>query len=201
MEKQRIAVLASGAGSNAEAILRYFEGSAWADVVWVGCNRPETHAGVYTRTRALGLETTPFQASELWSGAVLDMLCSTGVDWVILAGFLLRIPEAMVGHFKGRMVNIHPALLPNFGGKGMYGMHVHQAVKAAGCTESGMTVHWVTSAYDEGDVIFQASCTLEPEDEPEQIAQKVAQLEHRYYARAIDALIQDAAAQTSLQHG
>lgn len=172
-----------------------------ADVVWVGCNRPETHAGIYKRTRSLGLETTPFQASELRNGAVLDMLCSSQVDWVVLAGFLLRIPEAMVGHFKGRMVNIHPALLPDFGGKGMYGMHVHQAVKAAGCVESGMTVHWVTSAYDEGDVVFQASCALEPEDEPEQIAQKVAQLEHRYYARAIDALIQDAAEQTSLQHG
>ncbi|MBL6865499.1 MAG: phosphoribosylglycinamide formyltransferase [Flavobacteriales bacterium] len=201
MEKQRIAVLASGSGSNAEAILRYFEDSALADVVWVGCNRPETHAGIYKRTRSLGLETTPFQASELRNGAVLDMLCSSQVDWVVLAGFLLRIPEAMVGHFKGRMVNIHPALLPDFGGKGMYGMHVHQAVKAAGCVESGMTVHWVTSAYDEGDVVFQASCALEPEDEPEQIAQKVAQLEHRYYARAIDALIQDAAEQTSLQHG
>lgn len=201
MEKQRIAVLASGSGSNAEAILRYFEDSALADVVWVGCNRPETHAGIYKRTRSLGLETTPFQASELRNGAVLDMLCSSQVDWVVLAGFLLRIPEAMVAHFKGRMVNIHPALLPDFGGKGMYGMHVHQAVKAAGCVESGMTVHWVTSAYDEGDVVFQASCALEPEDEPEQIAQKVAQLEHRYYARAIDALIQDAAEQTSLQHG
>lgn len=200
LEKQRIAVLASGSGSNAEEILRHFEGSALAEVVWVGCNRPETQAGIYKRTRELGLETTPFQASELRNGAVLDMLCSSQVDWVILAGFLLRIPEAMVGHFKGRMINIHPALLPDFGGKGMYGMHVHQAVKAAGCAESGMTVHWVTSAYDEGDVIFQASCGLEPDDEPEQIAQKVAQLEHRYYARTIDALIRDAVSQTSSQH-
>ena len=200
LEKQRIAVLASGSGSNAEEILRHFEGSALAEVVWVGCNRPEEQAGVYGRTRALGLETTPIQADQLKDGTVLKMLRLARADWVVLAGFLLRIPVEMVRDFQGSMINIHPSLLPLFGGKGMYGMHVHRAVKAAGAEESGMTIHWVTEEYDEGDVIFQASCAVKPDDEPEQIAQKVAQLEHRYFARTIDALIRDAVAQTSLQH-
>ena len=192
LEKQRIAILASGSRTNAEEIIRYFASSESAEVVWVGCNRPESEAGVYERTKTLGLETASFQAAQLKNGEVFEMLKVARVDWVILAGFLLRVPVEMVHHFQGKMVNIHPALLPQFGGKGMYGMNVHRAVKAAGAGETGMTVNWVNAAYDEGDIIFQASCSLSPEDDVDRIASKVAQLEHQYYARTVDALIQDA---------
>jgi phosphoribosylglycinamide formyltransferase-1 len=193
LEKQRIAILASGSGSNAEQFIRYFAGDADAEVVWVGCNRPEGRAGVYQRTRELGLETTFFQADQLRNGEVLSILKAAQVDWVVLAGFLLRVPADLVAHFRKRMMNIHPALLPDFGGKGMYGMHVHTAVKASGKYETGITVHWVNLEYDEGDVIFQAVCKVTPEDSPEQIAANVAKLEHRYYAHTAHALIRDAA--------
>lgn len=200
LEKQRIAILASGSGSNAEEIIRHFAISEVAQVVWVGCNRSETEAGVYKRTQSLGLETTSFQADQLKNGEVLAMLRVARVDWVVLAGFLLRIPPEMVRHFQGRMINIHPALLPLFGGKGMYGMHVHRAVKAARAEETGMTVHWVNAEYDQGDIIFQASCSLSPEDDVDRIASKVAQLEHQYYARTVDSLIQDVLSQKQLNH-
>ena len=200
LEKQRIAILASGSGSNAEEIMRHFAISEVAEVVWVGCNRTETEAGVYQRTKALGLETASIKADQLNNGEVLEMLKSARVDWVVLAGFLLRIPAKMVQHFQSRMINVHPALLPLFGGKGMYGMHVHHAVKAAGAEETGMTIHWVNSEYDEGDIIFQASCSLSPEDDADRIALKVSQLEHQYYARTVDALIQDALTRKPLNH-
>lgn len=195
MKKQRIAVLASGSGSNAERIIQHFAGSDLAEVAWIGCNRSEDRAGVYDRTRALGMETVFFSPDALKDGRLLQLLLEEEVDWVILAGFLLKIPEQLVSHFHHRMINIHPALLPDFGGKGMYGMHVHRAVKEAKRDESGITVHWVTAHYDEGDIIFQAKCAVAPDDDPSEIAKKVAELEHRYYPRIADALIRDAAIQ------
>ena len=201
MEKQRIAILASGSGSNAEQIIRHFSRSDLAEVVWVGCNRPEPKAGVYARTRALGIETTSFNAQQLKGGSVLEMLSESNVDWVVLAGFLLKIPTEIVAHFQSRMTNIHPALLPDFGGKGMYGEHVHHAVKSSECLETGMTIHWVTPEYDKGSVIFQAACSIEQSDDVDDIAAKVTQLEHEYYARIIEALIDDASAQNSLTDG
>jgi len=189
LEKQRIAVLASGSGSNAEEILRHFEGSALAEVVWVGCNRPEEQAGVYGRTRALGLETTPIQADQLKDGTVLKMLRLARADWVVLAGFLLRIPVEMVRDFQGSMINIHPSLLPLFGGKGMYGMHVHNAVKNSGDLETGITIHFVNEHYDEGAVIFQAKTQLKVSDSPEDIAQKIHILEYEYFPKLIEKTI------------
>ena len=185
----RIAILASGSGSNAEAILRHFEGSETVDVAFVGCNRPETQAGIYERTRQMGVETTRFNKAELLDGGLLQALQSKGIDWVVLAGFLMHIPEGLVRAYRGRMLNVHPSLLPKFGGKGMYGMHVHRAVLDANATESGITVHWVTEAYDEGAVVFQAACAVEPNDTPESLAERVKELEHMYYPRAIAACI------------
>ena len=127
----RIAILASGSGSNAEAILRHFEGSDTVDVAFVGCNRPESQAGIYERTRQMGVETTRFNKAELLDGGLLQALQSKGIDWVVLAGFLMHIPESLVRAYCGRMLNVHPSLLPKFGGKGMYGMHVH--ARGAGC--------------------------------------------------------------------
>ena len=185
----RIAILASGSGSNAEAILRHFEDSETIDVAFVGCNRPESHAGIYERTRQMGVETTRFNKAELLDGGLLQTLQSKGIDWVVLAGFLMHIPENLVRAYHGRMLNVHPSLLPKFGGKGMYGMHVHRAVLDAREKESGMTVHWVTEVYDEGAVVFQAACSVEPQDTPESLAERVMELEHTYYPQAIAACI------------
>ena len=185
----RIAILASGSGSNAEAILRHFEGSETVDVAFVGCNRPETQAGIYERTRQMGVETTRFSKAELLDGVLQQALQSKGIDWVVLAGFLMHIPESLVRTYRGRMLNVHPSLLPKFGGKGMYGLHVHRAVLDANEKESGMTVHKVTEAYDEGAVVFQAACVVEPNDTPESLAERVMELELIYYPRAIAACI------------
>ena len=185
----RIAILASGSGSNAEAILRFFDASETVEVAFVGCNRPEAQAGIYERTRRLGVETTRFTKAELLEGELLQALRAKAIDWVILAGFLMHIPESLVRAYRGRMLNVHPSLLPKFGGKGMYGMHVHRAVLDANETESGMTVHWVTEAYDEGAVVFQAACAVEPHDTPESLAERVMELEHTYYPQAIAACI------------
>jgi len=187
----RIAILASGSGSNAEAILRHFEDSDRIDVAFVGCNRPESQAGIYERTRRLGFETTRFTKAELLEGHLLEVLQAKGIDWVVLAGFLMHIPESLVRAYRGRMLNVHPSLLPKFGGKGMYGMRVHEAVMAAGETESGMTVHWVTEAYDEGAVVFQAACAVETDGSPESLAKRVRELEHTYYPKVIAACIAD----------
>ncbi len=185
----RIAILASGSGSNAEAILRFFEASETVEVAFVGCNRPEAQAGIYERTRRRGIETTRFTKAEMLEGELLQALQAKAIDWVILAGFLMHIPESLVRAYHGRMLNVHPSLLPKFGGKGMYGMHVHRAVLDAREKESGMTVHWVTEVYDEGAVVFQAACSVEPQDTPESLAERVMELEHTYYPQAIAACI------------
>ena len=119
----------------------------------------------------------------------LDALHARGVTWVVLAGFLWLVPDYLVQAYHHRMVNIHPALLPRFGGKGMYGMHVHRAVHASRSPESGITIHWVNPHYDEGDIIFQASCGIGPEDSPTTIARKVQQLEHRHFAPVLERLM------------
>lgn len=188
----RLAILASGSGSNAEAIMKYFADSPEVEVSFVGCNRAPDRAAVYEKTRALGLETTRFTRSDLMEGRLLKTLEDAQIDWVILAGFLMHMPPAFVRAFAGRMLNIHPALLPKFGGQGMYGMHVHEAVIAAGESESGMTVHWVTEGYDEGGILFQASCEVNPDDAPQDLANRVMQLEHTYYPRTIAACIEAA---------
>jgi phosphoribosylglycinamide formyltransferase-1 len=126
---------------------------------------------------------------EINSGLLLSELQSRRIDWVALAGFLLKVPEEVCAAFEGRMVNIHPALLPKFGGAGMYGMNVHRAVKDAGEIKSGMTIHYVNGAYDEGDIVFQGEVDLLPDDSPEDIASKVLTLEHRHYPQVLEGLI------------
>lgn len=162
-----------------------------AEVVFVGCNRPSQKAGIYERTQAFGLDTVHFNREELDNGIVLEMLKNAEVDWIVLAGFLMRIPVDMVVAYERRMVNIHPALLPKFGGKGMYNHHVHDAVAQAKETHSGMTVHWVSADYDEGDILFQASCLLDEGDTAETIGAKVLALEHRYYADVVESTIRE----------
>lgn len=188
----RLGILASGSGSNAESIMQHFADVDEVEVAFVGCNRPPERAGVYERTRALGLETTHFSKADLVEGELLKMLEDAQIDWVILAGFLMHIPPALVRAYADRMLNIHPSLLPKFGGQGMYGMRVHEAVIHSGASESGMTVHWVTEGYDEGGIVFQASCDVASGDTPQDLANRVMELEHRYYPRIIAACIESA---------
>ena len=183
----RLAILATGSGSNAEKIMEYFAHSSKGKVVLVAANK--TTAGVLARAQKFGVPTLTFTRPELEEGLLLEKLREAQVDWVILAGFLLKVPDALIRAFSNRMVNIHPALLPKYGGKGMYGHHVHEAVKAAGDTESGITIHLVNEHYDEGKIIFQAATSLLPEDSAETIAAKVLALEHRYFAEVIEGLL------------
>jgi phosphoribosylglycinamide formyltransferase-1 len=184
---KRLAILATGSGSNAEKIMEHFAHSSKGKVVLVAANK--TTAGVLARAQKFGVPTLTFTRPELEEGLLLEKLQEAQVDWVILAGFLLKVPDALIRAFPNRMVNIHPALLPKYGGKGMYGHHVHEAVKAAGETESGITIHLVNEHYDEGKIIFQAATSLLPEDSAETIAAKVLALEHRYFAEVIEGLL------------
>ena len=144
---------------------------------------------VRERAARHGVSESHIPKAEIMAGALLTELQSRNVDWVALAGFLLKVPREVCAAFEGRMVNIHPALLPKYGGAGMYGMNVHRAVKEAGETVSGMTIHFVNEDYDEGDIVFQAEVDLLPEDGPEDIAAKVLELEHRHYAQVLEGLI------------
>ncbi|MFN3760188.1 MAG: phosphoribosylglycinamide formyltransferase [Algoriphagus aquaeductus] len=183
----KLAILASGSGSNAEKIMAHFQGSTKAAISLIASNKAD--AFVMERAKKFGVPTFTFTRKEMDAGVLLAKLQEEKIDWVILAGFLLKIPEELIRAFPNRMVNIHPALLPKYGGKGMYGHHVHEAVKAAGDTETGITIHLVNEHYDEGKIIFQAATSVTPEDTPDSIAQKVHTLEHRYFPEVIESLL------------
>jgi phosphoribosylglycinamide formyltransferase-1 len=177
---KKIAILASGSGSNAEQIVRHFAESADIRVAMILTNNPS--AGVIARAERLGVPCTVFTREEFRDEqGVLHLLRENGIDFVILAGFLLLVPPFLVAAFRGRMLNIHPALLPAFGGKGYYGMHVHKAVIASGAIMSGITVHEVNERFDEGDIVFQAACHVAAGDTPELLAEKIHALEHKYF--------------------
>ncbi len=190
-EEIRIAIFASGNGSNAENIVRYFTDNKRIKFTRIYCNNAE--AFVRERAKNLGIPELIFTGKQFReTDLVLNQLLADNTDFVILAGFLLRIPASIIQSFRGRIVNIHPALLPKFGGKGMYGMHVHQAVKDAGETETGITIHQVNENYDEGAIIFQAKVDISSDDSPEDIANKVHQLEYEYFPKIIWEYIQSA---------
>lgn len=184
---RRIAILASGSGSNAENINTWFSGSKLAKVSLILTDNP--HAFVLDRAQRMGIEALVFTPAELRSGIVLATLQSKKIDFVVLSGFLKLIPVALVEAYRGKIINIHPALLPKFGGKGMYGDRVHKAVVDAGETESGITIHYVNEHYDEGHIVFQAKCPVSIDDTPETVAQKVHALEYAHYPRVIEELI------------
>lgn len=186
---KRIAVFASGNGSNAENIIRYFNTGAGApshgaEVVLVVCNRPG--ATVIDKARALGVPVS-IVTREMFNdeASMTALLESRAVDAIVLAGFLLMVPPFMTARFSGRMINIHPSLLPKFGGKGMYGRHVHEAVVAAGETETGITVHLVSDHCDGGDIIFQASTPVAPTDTAADVETKVHALERAHFPAVI----------------
>lgn len=185
---KNIVIFASGQGSNARKILEHFRHSDLARVRWIVSDRRE--AGVLDMARREGIETRIldpgfFRAPE----AFIQELQQLPADLMVLAGFLRRIPAALVQAFPSRIINLHPALLPNYGGKGMYGRRVHEAVLAAGEQNSGITIHYVNEHYDEGAPILQRSCEVEPGESPESLAVKIHALEHFWLPRVVEALI------------
>ncbi len=188
----KIAVFASGGGSNAQQIIRHFKHSALATVALVVCNK--RGAGVLQIAEAEGIDTLLIEREPFFnSDGYVPQLQAAGIGLVVLAGFLWKVPQTLIDAYPRRIVNIHPALLPRYGGKGMYGQHVHTAVKEAGDAHSGITIHYVDEHYDHGDVIFQTTCPLEPADDAAAIARKVLQLEHHHYPRVIEKLVKELA--------
>lgn len=185
--KHRLAVFASGNGSNAENIAKYFREKPNISVCLILTNNP--NAGVLTRANQLNIETQVFNRTDLNEGRVLKILEQHEITFVVLAGFLLKIPEHLVKAYNNKIVNIHPALLPKYGGKGMYGDKVHEAVVQSGDAESGITIHWVNENYDEGNIIFQATCAVSESDDANSLANKIHQLEYEHFPRVIEKLL------------
>lgn len=187
---KHIAIFASGTGSNAEKIMTYFDQHPSIRVRLVVANKAQ--APVLDKARAHQVPTYVISRTSFYDTQdILNVLSDHDIRLIILAGFMWLIPPYLVSAYAGRMLNIHPALLPAYGGKGMYGKHVHQAVYAAGERKSGITIHRVNERYDEGAIVFQASCDLSPEDTPTVIARKVQMLEHQYFAPVIEQFIQE----------
>jgi folate-dependent phosphoribosylglycinamide formyltransferase PurN len=206
-----VAIFASGAGSNAQKIIEYFENQYVSEFVsgakasrpikvsLIVCNVPT--AGVLEIAKEKGIPTLLINKTEFAASGYVESLKNSDIDFIVLAGFLWKVPEVLVNAYqKGAIlnnqrrtsfgiINIHPALLPNYGGKGMYGARVHEAVIASGESKSGITIHWVDANYDEGDIIFQAECTISSGDTPEILAQKIHALEHQHFAPVIEKLL------------
>jgi folate-dependent phosphoribosylglycinamide formyltransferase PurN len=200
-----VAIFASGAGTNAKKIIEYFENkSTPIKISLIVCNVPS--AGVLDIAKSKGIPTLMINKAEFASTGYIESLHNAAIHFIVLAGFLWKVPEVLVNAYQPGMkidtsvvngkvntargiINIHPALLPNYGGKGMYGSRVHEAVVAAGETETGITIHWVDAHYDEGDIIFQARCAVEPNDTPNVVADKIHVLEHQHFAPTIEKLL------------
>lgn len=188
--KKRIAIFASGSGSNAQKILEYFKDNKFAEVSIILSNNPDA----YVLQRADNFETPThvFDREEFYhTDQIVELLRDLQIDLVVLAGFLWLIPSNLIAQFPHKIINIHPALLPSFGGKGMYGDRVHQAVLEAKEEESGITIHYVNEKFDEGEIIYQARYKIEPEDNVELIRFKGQQLEHLHYPKIIENIIKE----------
>ena len=185
---KNVAIFASGSGTNAENIVRYFSKSETIKVAVVLSNN--RNVGVHARVNKLGVPSFVFSREEFADGApVLAKLAEYDTDLIVLAGFMNKISGPLLNAYPGKIINIHPALLPKYGGKGMYGIHVHKAVVAAGERETGITIHYIDEHYDEGTVIFQAKCPVLPSDTPEEVAVKVHALEYAHYPKVIEDLL------------
>jgi phosphoribosylglycinamide formyltransferase-1 len=184
---KKIVIFASGSGTNAENIIRYFESKAIATVVAVFTNN--VSAKVIERANNFQIPSEIFSKDELNQGKVLQKLFDYAPDLIVLAGFLLKMPESIIDFYPNTIINIHPALLPKYGGKGMYGMNVHKAVVENKEKETGITIHYVNENYDEGNVIFQKKVTLLVSDTPDVVADKIHELEQQYFPAVIDDLL------------
>ncbi len=200
-----VAIFASGAGSNAKKIIEYFENkNTPIKISLIVCNVPD--AGVLEIAKSKGIPTLLINKTEFATSGYVESLHNADIHFIVLAGFLLKVPEVLVKAYQPGMkidstvvngktntargiINIHPALLPKYGGKGMYGARVHEAVVAAGEKETGITIHWVDAHYDEGDIIFQASCPVDPSDTPTTVADRIHVLEHQHFAPTIEKIL------------
>lgn len=188
--QKRVAIFVSGTGTNCENIIRYFAGSEVVNIALVVSNKADAPA--LEKARRLGVPTEVVSKSQLSDNSfMLPLLRERDIHFIVLAGFLLMIPDYLIAAYPRRIINLHPSLLPKFGGKGMYGHRVHEAVKAAGETETGMTVHYVTGECDGGEIIAQYKTAISPEDTPEDIAAKENLLEMRYYPLVIKQVLQN----------
>ena len=186
----KIAVFASGNGSNAQKIIDYFRNSGKVKVAIIACNKP--HAGVIKIAEKERIPVLMINKDKFFRGdAYTNELVKQRINFIILAGFLWKIPSLLLKTYQNRVINIHPALLPKYGGKGMYGNFVHQAVLNARDKQSGITIHYVDEVYDHGATIFQASCDVYENDTPESLAARIHQLEHKHYPEEIDKLLQE----------
>jgi phosphoribosylglycinamide formyltransferase-1 len=185
---KNIAIFASGSGSNAENIANYFADSDYAQVSVIVANNPNAY--VLERAKKLGIESITVTKSQFMEAdTLIAELKERNIDFIVLAGFLLLVPQKYIDAYPGRIVNIHPALLPKHGGKGMYGSHVHESVVAAGDTESGITIHLIDGNYDKGTTFFQATCPVLPTDTPDDVAQKVHALEYEHFPHVIEEIL------------
>ena len=183
-----VAIFASGAGSNAQKIIDHFRDSELINIALIVCNKPG--AGVLTIAAKENIPAIIIDKEKFFrSNAYTDDLKENKIDFIILAGFLWKIPDTLIKAYPGKIINIHPALLPNYGGKGMYGNYVHEAVIAAGEKESGITIHYVDGHYDNGDVIFQARCAVLENDTAASLADRIHQLEHEHYPKVIENIL------------
>ncbi|GAB5400883.1 MAG: phosphoribosylglycinamide formyltransferase [Aureisphaera sp.] len=186
--KKRIVVFASGSGTNAQNIIEYFQQRTFAEVVHVLSNNE--HAKVLDRAKSLNVSCSHFNRKELHSeNGVLKTLLEQKPDLIVLAGFLWKFPELILNEFPDKVINIHPALLPKYGGKGMYGMNVHRAIVENEETETGITIHYVNQNYDEGAIVCQKTTTIEKGSTPEEVAKKVHELEYEYFPVVIEELL------------
>lgn len=186
--KKRIVILASGNGTNAENIIRHFQKTSFAEVVLVLSNNK--NAKVLEKAENLNVKTEYFSKDQLISEeGILKTLQEINADLIVLAGFLLKFPHSIIKEFSNKVVNIHPALLPKYGGKGMYGRFVHEEVLKNNETETGITIHYVNENYDEGAIIFQKSVSLSPEDTPTTVAEKIHILEQEWFPKVIEEIL------------
>lgn len=185
---QHIAILASGGGSNAQKIIEHFSGHSSIKVVIIISNKK--NSGVLTISKKHNIPSHIIDSKvQLSSVEFIALLEKNQIDLIVLAGFLLKIPEELIHQYPNKIINIHPSLLPKFGGKGMYGLHVHNAVIKGKEKQSGITIHYVNNKYDEGGIIFQEACILSKEETPETLQKKVLVLEHKNYAKVIERLL------------
>ena len=186
---RNLVVLASGSGSNAENIIRFFKLSKNIKVSYLLSNKPDAYA--LQRAKALGVNTMVFDRDDFYNnGKVAIFLREQQPDLIVLAGFLWLVPQEIIKDFPNRIINIHPALLPKYGGKGMYGDKVHRAIIENGESESGITIHFVNEKYDEGSTIFQARCILSADETASSLAEKIHNLEHEHFPRVIQQVLE-----------
>jgi phosphoribosylglycinamide formyltransferase-1 len=187
---EKIAIFASGNGTNAQRIIEYFKDHPSISVELVLSNNPESF--VLTRAKSAGISTEIFSRKEFYeTEKVLKILEERKITFIVLAGFLWLVPDYLLHAYSSRIVNIHPALLPKYGGKGMYGMRVHESVINSGDKESGITIHMVNDKYDEGQIIFQSRCKVDLSDTPDSLAKKIHLLEYEHYPRVIESLLKN----------